>query len=724
MKKIRYSIIPLFHFRMKKIVWFIIILAMLGGATNGCVSALVNDDENEKETETEPDPDPDPDPEKPTDEKKEYSLQFALNNVDGDAPFVLDWSNYRSVGLLLNDDQGNTVYVNKELSIPKVSGNEIVLLVDSVKTDQTNGQGYAYAPYNASISGTVLTGNLNATQNQLVSSSKTMDNSLKNNMMLVADPATFKFDQGTCQFYLKSIFSIIQLTVEDEASVLPSDRSIQAVTLYIAGINNIQTQINSSPLAGSYSIDLTNNTSGPQFYNPSYSITANVTASTATMITSRPVLYFIVNPFTLKSNETLVARVVTDGGDVIYASFNISPVRNRIYALRAVATTENTYIETPAPDNRYSSTYSNCYVISEKGRYIFPADKTMNGQMLAGANKAEWLWASKEGGGTFNINELIDPLSVFYNLSTATITFQVGDKNPYSTLQKGNVILALKTADDEIVWTYHIWITDEPEELRHETRWFLDRNIGALSVQNGSSPVDNFGFVYQWGRKDPFFGGDGRTNETAAMSIARANTIVNNGSWPVPAQATATAATAAKNPMTFYCNPTTSTNLNTPVDWSSENNTASRWPENAKTDNDPCPDGYRVPNRAELKVLHNGYEVGNDEVWSFRNEPSWHWRWEYTYSYNNEIITSIWPTAGMRQGRYRLNGNSGGRLLDSGTAETRGKCYYWSSSPVVLNDNSVLPGGAYRIYTSGSILYENEFGDKADAYPVRCVALH
>ena len=688
---------------MKKTVVLLSMLAVLGAFTYSCISSIVNEDVIE---------------EPPKEKDKIYFLRIALNSMTGESPFTLDWSNYQNVGFLLDDEQGNNIFQNRSLASTRESGNAEVLIVDTVANDATdseNGLAYAYAPYDNTLTGTELKGTLNANQEQLVNASNAMDNALINNMKLTANPVTFKIDQGTCQLSLRNVFSVIKLTIEDLGSILPL-RTIQSVKLYIANKDDMTTQINSSPLAGSYSINLKNNNANAEFTSPLYAITATTKTNSSTMISNKPVFYFVVNPFSLKTNETLAVCIVTNRGDIFYSSFDVSPARNNIYALTASATEDNTYIATIS--DKYYNMYSNCYIISKKGKYMFPADKTMNGQVLTGAT-VDWLWASKEGGGAFNISELINPSNLIYDESR--ITFQVGNEDPFSTMKKGNVILALKDAAGEIVWSWHIWITDEPKDYLHEGIIFIDRNIGALTAEIGSSPIDNYGFVYQWGRKDPFFGGDGNSNESNSLSIVRANTILNTGvSWPNPSLTTTTAEMARRNPMMFICNNTASTNLNVPVDWLSVSSTPYRWSDTEKTDNDPCPWGYKTPRKTELMVLHNAADA-NDLLLSFKNQGNRYWEYYYYFDPTYGSTTTIWPTAGMRQGRYNYNGTAGARLLHSGTAATKGECYYWTSSPLSAG-GTIIPGGSFRIYTSGNMLYsDGEFGDNADAYPIRCV---
>ena len=671
---------------MKKIFFFGCLLVVLCGAASSCVSSIVNEDEIKPPTP-------------PVSNDKLLFLRLHL--LDARYNSALNWTNFNDIGYIIENEQGEAIYANKKIEINE-SGTTDVLLTDSIHTDSENGKGYAYAPYSASLSGSVLTGTLSNIQDQSVKSDKTMDPALKNNLKLRTKQAAFKFDQGSCQFNLENIFSVIQVTVEeDAASILPFRSSIKSATLYVADENDITKSINSFALAGAYSIDLKISDATPIFSTSSHSITANLTSTGVELqINQKPVIYFVVNTFTLKANERLAVRVVTSREDVFYSSYDISPARNAMYAVKAVATAENTYVE--SINAKYLNAYSNCYVISQNGKYVIPADKTIKNQVLAGA-KVEWLWASKEGGRTlFDISELMDPSSIKYEDNL--IYFQIGSSDPFSTMKKGNVVLALKNATNNIIWTWHIWMTDEPRDIAYgSNRYFLDRNIGAVSAEMVAPWINNYGFVYQWGRKDPFVGGDGENNETTAniLSIAKSNTIYNTGAeWKV-SQTTMSANFARENPMTFICNSSPSADLLAPVDWLSGTPPAlKRWDAN-KTDNDPCPHGYKVPSRDDLKVLTNA---------NLTNRGNWYWEHAATGG------SGYWPKAGMRQGRSYFGGGS--QLLSSGTASQGGLCFYWSSTTVEIS--GVPPGGSHRVYIANS-LYDLEWGDNADAYPVRCV---
>jgi hypothetical protein len=82
------------------------------------------------------------------------------------------------------------------------------------------------------------------------------------------------------------------------------------------------------------------------------------------------------------------------------------------------------------------------------------------------------------------------------------------------------VVAIKKDGTDEIVWSYHIWVTGYDPKASDATypnpynrnnngkRFvFMDRNLGAK--EEGQTYLDNdannnAGLYYQWGRKDPF----------------------------------------------------------------------------------------------------------------------------------------------------------------------------------------------------------------------------
>lgn len=76
---------------------------------------------------------------------------------------------------------------------------------------------------------------------------------------------------------------------------------------------------------------------------------------------------------------------------------------------------------------------------------------------------------------------------------------------------QGNVLIAVRDADGRILWSWHIWVTDyDPSSQAPKLNGlsWMTRNLGALSDdydETGSAK----GFVYQWGRKDPFPSGAG-----------------------------------------------------------------------------------------------------------------------------------------------------------------------------------------------------------------------
>lgn len=152
------------------------------------------------------------------------------------------------------------------------------------------------------------------------------------------------------------------------------------------------------------------------------------------------------------------------------------------------------------------------------------------------AAKAELVWQ--------DVLNLVTDIRLTGNGESAYVSFKV-DKE---TIQQGNAVIAVKDADDVVLWSWHIWVTDTDINQTKKTKTrlpsrndeydFMVVNLGwcdegtttyaertclvkiipsigqsqtfsitqqaASLVYGGNSPY------YQWGRKDPFLPSNGR----------------------------------------------------------------------------------------------------------------------------------------------------------------------------------------------------------------------
>lgn len=222
---------------------------------------------------------------------------------------------------------------------------------------------------------------------------------------------------------------------------------------------------------------------------------------------------------------------------------------------------------------------SNCYIVSSAGTYKFPPVKGNSNEPVGTIASVEVLWESFGTSVTPSVGDLINEVSY----SNDYIQFSTP-----STFMEGNAVIAAKNSSNEILWSWHIWLTDQPEEqvYANNAGIMMDRNLGATSATPGD--VGALGLLYQWGRKDPFFNSSSVNNEVKVQST---------GYWPSSVSSSASKGTieyAVKNPMTFI-----GWNRNN-YDWHYTGNDsidATRWQDNVKTVYDPCPSGWRVPTK-------------------------------------------------------------------------------------------------------------------------------
>ena len=230
--------------------------------------------------------------------------------------------------------------------------------------------------------------------------------------------------------------------------------------------------------------------------------------------------------------------------------------------------------------NLASVSSSNCYIVSQGGSYCLPVVKgNASSDWLYQTTESEVLWESFGTSTAPSVGDLVK----YVSYKDGYIAFLTAD-----TFKEGNAVIAAKDASGKILWSWHIWFTDQPQEqvYYNNAGAMMDRNLGATSATPGD--VGSLGLLYQWGRKDPFLSSSSISNAVVAKS-----TII----WPSPVLSNSSNGTieyAIASPTTFI----TANDSN--HDWyytgsSSTDNT--RWTTSSTTKSiyDPCPAGWRVP---------------------------------------------------------------------------------------------------------------------------------
>lgn len=223
---------------------------------------------------------------------------------------------------------------------------------------------------------------------------------------------------------------------------------------------------------------------------------------------------------------------------------------------------------------------ANCYIISKAGDYCFPPVKGNSNTSLSNVSSAEVLWETFGTSVKPAVGDLIE-----------SVVFDAGNicfSTPAS-FKEGNAVIAAKDPFGNILWSWHIWLTDQPQAqvYYNNAGTMMDRNLGATSSVPGD--VGALGLLYQWGRKDPFLGASAIIYESPAAE----STIT----WPAPVYSAYNTGTIEYS----IAHPTTFIEANQEnYDWYYSyytSNDITRWPTSDKNKSiyDPCPDGWRIP---------------------------------------------------------------------------------------------------------------------------------
>lgn len=613
---------------------------------------------------------------------------------------------------------------------------------------------YAYYPYGeASADKNAISVTIPATQEYSGTASLAAYDFKASNKMTRLSDGSYKCNMRQLTSLLRfditldDIKSCLKDNIDETLTPLPEDEKLLSVS--------VSSEV---ALAGGYTYDLTADpialTAGA---NTSGDLVINLTDTP--LLNGTVTAYAVVAPgkqlgkeltIEIKTSHCSIQLSPTALCDFEAGKFYVVPLNASVFANNNVIVVDELIPDTPEPGITETA---NCYMITAAGQHSFPATVIGNGNtgIIAGAGfhtsstviapkSAKLMWQDTEN--------FISGVS----LSEGKVTYTANGN-------VGNAMIAVYSGENcsgDILWSWHIWgvgdTLPEDDEVTNQagaTFTVMDRTLGAWSK------TSYYTTLYQWGRKDPFpnsstyyvdgvakdisksydvYAPTSASEATIEVSILRPDNIISaykitsNGDW-----------LATSNDLLWGDN-----NKIRLIDLGSDGLTnkeaGAGWTYD-KTIYDPCPAGYRVPNKFTFSgfvgetdgniTLKGDMEKGQIEekvnciVTSFfsgsveRFIPKFE-NGYYFKSNSSDIEGSYYPMAGFRYG-------SDGEPAYVGKTSS----YYTSSPGLNGYDAQVFYIGEYqwldnatgKNYAAGNNAKINvlEFKSKWEANPVRCV---
>ena len=345
---------------------------------------------------------------------------------------------------------------------------------------------------------------------------------------------------------------------------------------------------------------------------------------------------------------------------------------------------------------------ANCYVIHNPGTYKFP---TVYGNSIKNGTTNTKAYTSTKTGPNIltksltadgteitkpEIEGIKDACLIWQDTKDLISNISFDSANQYvkfevkkETIHNGNAIIAVRDASNTILWSWHIWVTEEdltPVEITNKQNvkysllpvnlgWcsegeaidYAQREVMVRIKQSNSNKIVEVALTqtgycegdrkagnctfYQWGRKDPMLGKDG----TSSNKDKECFTTDAQYKFVPKGLNTADIKEYIKYPYKF--------NVNSDMDgkyynlWNVDNERVNVNDDDAvKTVYDPSPVGYTVtaPNTF-TGFTRSGQNSGNSSEWNVQG--SFDKGWHFYCKPNKQGHTLFFPACGCRNNR-------------------------------------------------------------------------
>lgn len=250
------------------------------------------------------------------------------------------------------------------------------------------------------------------------------------------------------------------------------------------------------------------------------------------------------------------------------------------------------------PDIDYRNAPANCYIAPQaQTRYLFNA-------MLGGTStpletvRLELIWQSVSGLVPYI--DFVDGVGSFY---VEALSEDEDAAEEY--FEPGNALIGAYDAEDNLIWTWHVWVTQSDptqDTITLGDTTMMNRNLGANCNSEGENDSkligQSYGMYYQWGRRTPIVGpASWNFSLNFDMTLWDANGVDMTVKYTESTAKTGNVAWAVSNPRVIITG-----NKDNAYDWLYEGH-EELWSATTKSEHDPCPAGWRLPDSSVFEGL-------------------------------------------------------------------------------------------------------------------------